>query len=348
MVAGVALATLARRGWRTALLHSAPLAFLYVVWWVAFAGDPPFERTGSVASIVRFVAWCIALSFDELGKVPGVGILLGVVLVVGSVLAWYQRGGVSRRRLAAPASLLGAAVVFAFVVGLNRVARFEQFNVETVPSSRYLHVVAALSLPAIAVAADAIGRRWRSLTPVAVALLLVGIPGNVQVLTDPQRAGEIFERARFQRNYRMSMLAFARVPVGAQVPDSVHPEPGFAPALTMGWLRKGIASGRIPDPGPLDPATYARATFSIAFRQSNDVRTWRDCQLLTGPVEWTLEKGESFGLPDGFVRVALRVDGGWSGVIVFNSYNGTTVELLGGPLDFRFSPVPTESVTLCR
>jgi hypothetical protein len=54
-----------------------------------------------------------------------------------------------------------------------------------------MHVVAALSLPAIAVAADALVRRWRVIAPVAVALLLVGIPGNVEALADQQFAPHV-------------------------------------------------------------------------------------------------------------------------------------------------------------
>ena len=52
----------------------------------------------------------------------------------------------------------------------------------TARSSRYLHVAAALCLPAIAVGADALLRRWRAIGVVAAALLVMGIPGNVDLI----------------------------------------------------------------------------------------------------------------------------------------------------------------------
>ena len=52
--------------------------------------------------------------------------------------------------------------------------------------SRYLHLVAAMMLPALGVAADAVMRRWRSrwLTVAVIAVLVVRIPGNLNVIVD--------------------------------------------------------------------------------------------------------------------------------------------------------------------
>ena len=46
--------------------------------------------------------------------------------------------------------------------------------------SRYISLTAAMVLPALAVAVDALARRWRFLLPIGIVLLLVGIPSNLR------------------------------------------------------------------------------------------------------------------------------------------------------------------------
>ena len=73
------------------------------------------------------------------------------------------------------------------------------------------------ALPAMAVGANALARRWRILTPVVVVLFLVGIPGNVDALLQ-QRRSEI----SFQTEYRRLILTLPRVPVAQKVPRSLR------------------------------------------------------------------------------------------------------------------------------
>jgi hypothetical protein len=49
-----------------------------------------------------------------------------------------------------------------------------------------------------------------------------------------------------------------RVSAAKEVPGWVHPDWG-GPAwpITMDWLRNGVASGLVPDPGPINPDTEA-------------------------------------------------------------------------------------------
>jgi len=79
--------------------------------------------------------------------------------------------------------------------------------------SRYLHIVAALVLPSIAVAIDALARRWRLLGVVAMATLLVGIPGNVAQANDFARRQRPVDDAT-----RQIMLSIARAPLAREVP----------------------------------------------------------------------------------------------------------------------------------
>lgn len=178
----VGIAVLIRRGWRVALLHTVPLGLVYVVWWVTTARDSYENANAALGQVARFVGTGLEASFDAMGQLPGAGILLGVVLVVGLVLAWR---GLDRQQLtrtaAAPGALLAGAFVFLVISGLGRAS---VWGPAFAREGRYMHVVAALSLPAVAVGADALVRRWRFAGPVVAVLLLVGIPGNVAALAD--------------------------------------------------------------------------------------------------------------------------------------------------------------------
>ena len=182
MILVVGLSTLVRRGWRAAVFHTAPLGVLYLGWWFAFARDRYSQARGSPGDVLRFVWIGLRTTFREMGQLPGVGLALGVVLVTGLVVAWRALAWNDfRRRAAAPAALLVGAVVSLAVAGVGRVAFF---GPDFARQSRYLHVAAALCLPAIAVAVDALLRRWRAVGVVAAALVVVGIPGNVDLIVD--------------------------------------------------------------------------------------------------------------------------------------------------------------------
>ena len=180
MVIVVGLSAFVRRGWRVALFHTAPLGFVYLVWWLAFARDEYSAANGSAGGVVRFIWNGVSTTFGEIGQLPGLGIVVGVVLAMGLFLAWSGLDrDTLRRRAAAPGALLVGSVFF---LGIAGVGRASVLGPETARAGRYLHVVAALALPAIGVAVDALMRRSRPLGSIAVATLLIGIPGNVDLL----------------------------------------------------------------------------------------------------------------------------------------------------------------------
>jgi hypothetical protein len=117
MIGVVALATLVRRGWRIALLHSAPLAVVYALWFRAFRDSKTADDVGythydlsSPGQVVRFVITGVSAAFDGMGQLPGVAWLLGALLVAGLVLAWRRFGWTDRRKcLALPCALLVGA-----------------------------------------------------------------------------------------------------------------------------------------------------------------------------------------------------------------------------------------------
>src|SRR5207245_10669916 len=128
----------------------------------------------------RVVASCIGAPLAGRGELPVAGLALGALLILGLGLAWPGLDAIElRRRAAVPVALLVGSVAFLVISGFGRASGF---GPEFARSSRYLHFVAALVLPAVAVGADAVARRWQMLAPAVVVLLLIGLPGNLRTL----------------------------------------------------------------------------------------------------------------------------------------------------------------------
>jgi hypothetical protein len=327
MIVVVGVSVLIRRGWRAALFHTAPLGLLYVIWWLAFARGDYATASGSIDLVVRFVATGLSAAFGEMGQLPGAGFALGVMLLAGLVLAWRGMPRAQlRKRAAAPAALLLGAVLFLAIAGVGRASLF---GASTARSSRYLHVVAALSLPAIAVAAEAFMRRWRALGVVAVALLLVGIPGNIDFLVHYDT------NAKFELGSPDRMLALPRVRLAREVPRRLRPAPDLAPYVTIGWLLDGAAAGRIPDPGRIGPLTSATANLRLSLLQSKRPTTATHCRVLRAPATRSLTTGQSIVFNGGRIRVSSATN-----PIIQVSYGvgyGRTLVAVHGPLTLRFS-----------
>jgi hypothetical protein len=348
MTVVVGLAMLVRRGWRIAALHTAPLGVLYLVWWAA-VGRKGYTGAGipSIGRLAWYVRTGIGATFSAMGQLPGAGVALGVLLVVGLVVAWGRLDGAERRRrAAAPGALLIGAVLFLVIAGLGRAkpptGAVRLFPAPVAPS-RYLHMVAALTVPALAVAADAVVRRWRLLGPAVLVLLVIGIPGNVKELAD-------LGRNQTWRAYRQFILSLPRLPVAHEVPRWVRPaQTGFLPPeITIGWLLDGVASGRVPPPGPIDPIDAATWTLRLALYQSRSP-TNNACENLAEPAMRRLDKGQSIGVEGGAVRVSYVPEGSHeSRPILFNPANGRTLVALAGPLNLRLSSNnPATPAVLC-
>jgi len=327
MVVVVGLSALIRRGWRAALFHTAPLGFVYLVWWVAFARSEYTAAEGSAGAVLRFVWNGVSTTFGEIGQLPGVGIVVGVLLAVGLFLAW---GGLDRdalrRRAAAPGALLVGSVVFLAIAGVGRAA---DLGAEMARASRYLHVVAALSLPAIGVAVDALMRRSRAIGSVAVAILLIGIPWNVDLLANYD------SRARDMLGTPGFMLAIPRLPLATEVPRPVGPNPELAPEVTVGWLLDGVAAGRVPDPRLISPLTRANVAFRLSFLQARRQAERSSCRTLREPVIRTVTNGQTFQIDGGPIHISPpgnRFIG-----VTYMPTSGHTFVVVRGPLTVSMS-----------
>ncbi|NLD77355.1 MAG: hypothetical protein GX643_11885 [Acidimicrobiales bacterium] len=250
MVGAAMLTALARRGWREALLHTVPLATLYVIWLTALD-----VQTASHAGQGDIPALAVNILVDSVAGlggsvVAGAALLLFSAVGVALALDSARRTGAGWRRLAAPGALACAAVAFAGLSAYGRAFLSPE------PAIRYLHVTAAMLIPLVGVGANAVVKRWPKLTVVAAALLLVGLPANVSRLDD---------RNPLVLGNREQMLSLATVAHDDAVDRSVRPLVLWSDAVTAGWLSDGIESGRIPRI-ELTTAQHRHASASLALQ----------------------------------------------------------------------------------
>ncbi len=348
MVIVVGLAVLIRRGWRVAVLHTAPLGAAYLMW-LAIIGRhqtqhlPLQHPTGS--EIVRFIAVGLRAAFSGLGQLPGVGLALALVLLVGLPMAFVQLGRDSfRRRAAVPVALLCGAVVFLATIATGRAGHLTFFfngGPEYAREGRYVYLVAAMALPAIALAADAIIRRWRVLAAIVLILPIIGLPGNLHEFVDFRHSYKALAGVRER------ILIAPRVPLAAQLPRSVEPDHFNAPGLTLGWLIDGVRSGRVPAPRSATRGDVATVTLKLALTTSTDARV-DPCIALRGPTERVLQKGESITLARGTATVVYLPPGGVPSRPVafsdpFKGSASVTLVASAGPLRLRVTPTPSNN-----
>ena len=291
-VAVVGAVVLVRRGWRPALFQTAPLAVVFLSWWLLVGPDripDPYGRAADAGEIIHFVCTGIVATLTGLGGSGVIGALFGAALLAGLVVAWLPLPREERLRQAImPLSLLIAGIAFLFLAGYGRWWIGDQVG----SSSRYVHVFAAFTLPALAVAFDALARRWRFGVPAAAILLAVGIPHNIGQFDSIQPFGaESFE------GRRELITALAQSPYALQVPRSTRVDPLWS-NINVGWLLDARAAGKLPESA--NPANTRnrnfKLRFGIAFLQQPAPG---NCTVIREPVDMLLNKGDEFGVEVG-------------------------------------------------
>jgi hypothetical protein len=343
MVVGVAAATLARRGWRIALLHAGPPTAAYVLWVVL--AEPVRYSFGrpSLGVVADWIREGVVGTVEGLGHYAVVAALLAGLLVVGTViLVTSTPRSELRRRAAVPGALLLCVPTLFVLTAQGRWA----FGIEQARSSRYLYVGVVCLLPALALAADAVARRWRAGAVVAVVLLLVGVPGNVG-----EFGSSVFDDRYFELQRQM-VLGLPRSAEAEQVPRWVRPlpDPYNGEDLTIGWLLDARDDGRLPSLDDPNPRTVAR--FPIALGLAHIAEPYRggSCVDRSGPLDLTLRRGDRLGIRSGVMVATIDARGvATSPRVRFSPTAGETLSVELPSLELRFSP-PTAggSFTICR
>jgi len=330
VVAAVGVATLIRRGLKTAAVLVGPLAAVFLAWYVGYGHDVATSPSSTLTQKRIFVWASVSNVFGQLAHVPLVGWLLAGVLVAGAVVAFRTTPiSVLRRRDAAIGALLLGGLAFIAITTVNRAWAVNPDNDGAARVSRYVYVGAAFFLPAIAAAASYLARR-RGLVILAVAiLLLVGLPGNFDHLY-PQGG------ARLTLGRPALIVALARSPLLAHAPAGMHPAPLRVGAdLTPRWLRQARDDGKLPMGTAVTPSDRSTATLALSLEQVATPRR-HDCRTV-GPLETSsLRPGDEVRLREGVWIVSLVGPDGQ--VLAQNSYfAGDRVLRVLAPVDVRVS-----------
>jgi hypothetical protein len=339
----VGIAVFARRGWRAALFQTAPLATVYLIWWLRYGRDAYFTERGRASTpheLVSFIRIGLMSAFDAMGQVYGIGwVFFGVLLAGGVVAVRRCRDAQALHRLAAPGALLLGAVVFLTLSGLGRAV----FGPELARlHDRYLHIVTALALPAIAVGADAITRRFRVPVVVMTLLLAIGIPGNIHAFAVARD-----RETPFQQAFRRQTLELAHLPIADDVPRSVRPQPLLAKPITMGWLRDGVRDGRIPSTDPPSARAAAGLTLRVMLEQRTSSVARASCHTLTGAEVLDVDRGDVIVIQGRPVTVQLLAKVP-SNPSTFEPARGTTLVVHAGPNRLRIAPAPETDPAFMR
>ena len=350
MVVAVGMATLLRRGWRTALFHTVPLAVAFGGWWVTFGGRSEYAGSPTVVEVLNYVGLMFGYAVAGFGQVRFIGLTVVIVAIVG--LVWLRRSsGIDafRREAAVPLAMAMGSLVLAFTVAVGRVGRVGAVTPE---SSRYVYLLVAMLLPAIALGLSTVAKHHRGMTLVTVALLLVGLPGNI-------RAFEMRGNERLELGSRDLVLSGIQVAAHSRAPSSLEPFVE-SPLLTMGQIRRFASSGKIPDaPASQNPAIRGDAILATTlFHVPTDTR--KNCRHpQSSSMTISLADGEVLRVVGNRVNVGLVLDGQTTASRWYPRPSAqrqpldlsisTELKVFEGPIELRLLDLePGQQAALCR
>jgi hypothetical protein len=341
MLVAVGVATVLRRGLLVAMFHVGPPALLFLAWWYGYGRHDDYAiDVHRPDAMRRFVLGGMEATLHSLTQFPALSWVLLAMLIAGLVLAWrrFDKAEV-RRRAAGPLGLALAAFAFLGLTAYGRATAIEILTGGLVFHGRYRHVVAALLLPAVAVAADAMARQWRVAAYVVLPLLLVGVPLNVHEITERDRLErtELGEPALFSAVVESDLLD--------EAPASTRPFPEGPVGenvVTVGWIRAARDAGKLPEPTAHDQLTDQSAQLRLALRQEPSSRL-QNCRPMTQPEVRRLDDEASITFAPTWIGYRVqatpaKVAAPRSGA-VFDLREGGTFSVIGGELDVRFAPV---------
>ncbi|MDH3705233.1 MAG: hypothetical protein OES57_04165 [Acidimicrobiia bacterium] len=349
MVVVVGLAVLVRRGWSMAAFHTAPLAGLYLVWYLATDPggiDNPFGRSATIGEMVEFVWSGVPAGLEAAGGSMLVGVAMAVVLVVGVGL--IVRRDPEWRRIAPSASLLAGAAMF--LVGTGYTRWF--ITLDAGSQSRYLYTIVGFGLPLLAVAADMIIRQRRQLAPLVLLPFVVAIVVNLDGFGDRDPWNPAYHASEQRR-----LLTLAHSDLADQVPAYVRPNSWF----TVGWLRDEAERGAVPEPGPGATASPDALVPLVAIAHLDEPID-APCRAVADGTRLEPTAGDRIGFAftdpppegtpfffqDAIVFTRIGQDGQPMGTIAFSATTGTTLEFELDGLRLDVAAAADQELLLCR
>ncbi len=345
----VGVAVLLRRGWRSALTHTAPLAVIQLGW-VALVDatvSGPFGRP-PLSVLIGWVGDSAVGALIGLGHLVVVAWVLLALLVVGLVLVVRAARGPDAPRLrtagSMPIGLAVAALFFAVTTGTVR----SWLGAETARADRYIYLYAAFLLPLLAVAAQAVARRWQVLTPALAALFLLPIPFNLTTFDD-----RLHFTPAILDDQRFVLTTAVRMPFARDVPDDVSPIPrAFIRDATIGFLLAAEADGKLtPSTVPLTTGVVNEFKVRLGVAQRRVLGSPTGCHDLPGPIDIAPAKGDVLQLAGTVTISTVDDDQPTSRPILFkpDALHGSELTIELPDLHLRLEPpIGATTVALCE
>jgi hypothetical protein len=348
VVVAVGVVCLLRRRWAAAAFHTVPLGLVYLLWMRIEDVSTVFRVDDRPFTLHAYYVWmknaAVGL-FDALGHFWPIGVLLAAVFVVGMALGWRAAGTAAfLRRNAVP-----AAMVVACILSMSSAAPSRFFiGDDASTAGRYIGVMVALTLPAIAVGAEELVRRWPRLFVPALALFLLPIPFNATSF----RADPLLTREYFT-NERNFIAGLPQEPMLRQLPPWVEVNESIVgqPDMTVGWLLQASANGELPPPVPLDWFQRFMLPYQLGVAIASSFETVPEgltCTTFDEPIRLDPATGDRwYFASDG--ALAGRGEDGAATTPWLTFQDETEVEIVLPDLQLLVGPVPgAEEFELCR
>jgi hypothetical protein len=354
-VATVGLAMLLTRGWKVALFHTVPLAAYYLVW--ASITHPDTKGPFGYPSLHVIWRWFMNGEtglFLALGGSLIVGWILFGFTAVGTTWAWRatDRTGTAFRA-AIPTAMLVGNLLFTLTACAGR----WNLGIPAARGSRFLHIMAAFTMPAIALGATVVAAQLARLGPVgkvavpaACVILLLGVPPGL----DDYRAPPF--NAGYYRAQKRILLNITRLPQAQQAPPHLRPipDPFRARYEEIGYLRDAARQGKLPvSTKPMNTKLRQELKVRLGVLQDPDsVPAFgaKPCPTVRKPVR--LEpavKGTRFRITSPVLIRTVRGDAALFKGVVFRPQAGTDLEIVLKDLNLEIRPQGfSRSMQLCQ
>ncbi|MEM7139524.1 MAG: hypothetical protein AAF548_00730 [Actinomycetota bacterium] len=293
------LAALISRGWKPALLHTVPVGAVFLLWYATYGPEDTTPTAVWTTDMIEMVVIAYQEVFLDQGWWTINAYALAMLLVGGLVLAWRNARSTFHTWRVVNASAIALALGGLGFIAVTAYGRAGFFGVRFGASSRYTHILVASLVPLLAIAIDAILKRWRTALPVVLVIALAGVVPNLDEFRDRSR------EALFLAGPENMIHALAdAVAADPTIADGTRPLPERAQHVTVGWLRDIIADEDV----ELGREVPARVTNEAAYRLQLGVHqipldvSDLECEQMTEPEMVTLEPGEPFTVSLGTVR----------------------------------------------
>lgn len=306
MVFVAALTAFFARGWRAALFYSAPLGLVYVSWWFVYVRSARIDSDyGKPILWLQWIFHGFRETFATLGGWPPIGGLLFVAALFGivSLISEVRSRTIHWKPLIPVIALAVGAVFMQFTSALGRVGQllggFFVLGPEGAAASRYIYIVAGLTIPLLAVAISALVRRWRFLIVPVVLVFAASLSVNVGYLVSLENSPAFAEKRQRAALNRVSDIAHSSL-IHDIPADTLIPIPTGG-KVQAGWLREQATGGKLPKVGGQTPTRRANAEAELVARAFIT-------HLLT--CERALSPGEFFDAGrDDIIKISGKVGG---------------------------------------